>query len=362
MIVFLLLGLALLSGCAHYSCSVSGGSAGRRGGTYHIAQCLSPALQRELVALNDGRQTFLDMPRGDAVDLRISIVGPRKTSMGGLKVLNNICSGLTLGIIPWRDDDQASLKIKVESDFFRRELEIEASSCLEVGHLPLPLLGIGDILYFTGGTVVGTVMSACTSKPDYLLAGFGLLIERNGKKKEQTAKSYLAQNIDNAKLARAIASSLSQKDYQNAMRQVEHGKRFLPAGMIADYAEMRRLDRTLRPFALKNSPQLWSQIQEVRAALDVHDEKVNELHENLSRLGVQPKDDKGYVRACNERYQMALLLKKLYGELKNAYREAQLFESTFRKNDYDEINRKTRENGIQDAKMLQDYYRKLNEK
>ena len=77
---------------------------------------------------------------------------------------------------------------------------------------------------------------------------------------------------------------------------------------------------------------------------------------------MQPKDDKGYVKACNERYQMALLLKKLYGELKNAYREAQLFESTFRKNDYEEINRKTRENGIQDAKMLQDYYRKLNEK
>ena len=318
-------------------------------------------MQKELLALNNDRQEFLALPREDAVDLRISIGEARKTSMGWPKIINNIGSGLTLGIIPWRDDDQACQLIKVESESFSKELMVEASSCLEVGHLPLPLLGIGDILCFTGGTVFGAICGVITVDLKYFLLGVGILLSRD-EKKEQTAQGYLVENVGSDELAKAIAASLSSKDYQAAMKQLEFRKRFLSASIIADYAEMQRLDKQLRPFALENSPSLWKHIQEVRAALDVQEEKVNGLRENLFHLGIQPEKDEAYVKICTERYQLALLLKKLYGELKEAYREAQLFENSFTRDDYDNIQRKTKENGIQDAKMLQKHFRQLREK
>ena len=358
----LLLGLALLCSCAHYSYSVSGGNGGRRSGVYCVAQCPSAELKRELLALSSERQTFLDRKREDAVDLSVSIAAPRKIPMGGVKVINNIGSCLTLGIIPWRNDDQAVQSIKVESNCFSKELRAEAGSCLEIGHLPLPLVGIGDILYFVGGTAVGVVVGACTAKYECFLLGFGLLLERNAKKDKQTAQTYLAQNVDNGKLARAIADSLSQKDYQAAMSQLEYRKRFRPASQVADYAEMQRLSSQVRQFAMKHSPELWKRIQNTRAALDVQEEKVNQLRTNLKQLGLQPESDEGFIRICEERYQMALLLKKLHEELKMAYKEAQLYENSFRKNDIEEINRNAGEDGVQDARMLQEHYRQLKKK
>ena len=358
-IVTLLLSIAFLSGCAHYSYSVSGSNWWQSGGVYYISSCPSDELKKELLSLSNEKLTFLDMEREDAVDLRISIGAPQKTSIGGLKIMNNIGSCLTLGIIPWRDDDQASQLITLEGEGFSRTLEVEASSCQEIGHLPLPLLGIGDILYFTGGTVAGAVIGILTVDFKVFLLGFGVLYSRHSKKKEQTAQSYLVRNVDYAKLARVIAGNLSRKDYQTAMGEQESRRRFLPASMIADYNEIQSLDAQLRPFALKNAPQLWRHFQEVRAALDVQEEKINRLRIDLIRLGAKPEKDEGYIRVCDEKYQLALLLRNLHAELKKAYREAQLFESSFRKRDYDEIYRRTQENGLQDAKMLQDYYRKL---
>ncbi len=133
---------------------------------------------------------------------------------------------------------------------------------------------------------------------------------------------------------------------------------FLPASVVADYAEMDGQSARLRQFALKKMPSLWKRVQSLRAALDVQEEKVVQARERLARMGRTPEQDSGYIRLCEERHRMALLLRELFDEIKEAYLDSTLYEDSLGDKGL-KTTQDDQQEGIDDAKMLQHYYREL---
>ncbi len=167
-IIFLLLSL-FLTGCGHYYMSYSddGSVFSRRGGTYGIGQCPS-GLRRELMLLTDGRQTFSSVNGSDACRLDI-LEGPvKKDSLGFWDYTNNVFAILTLGIIPWHSGDKAMQVFKVTGNRIAKTIVVKSGYVTREGHLPLPFLGISDVLIMVGISCGCTLF---TMNPLFLLGG-----------------------------------------------------------------------------------------------------------------------------------------------------------------------------------------------
>jgi cell division septum initiation protein DivIVA len=96
-------------------------------------------------------------------------------------------------------------------------------------------------------------------------------------------------------------------------------------------------------------------LADVQRYLNDYIKMLNANREELNGQ-VAPEYEENFLKVCNERYKLAMLLKKLYEDLKTAYKKAELFESILGKEHYEKIRKDTEENGIQDAQMLHDYY------
>ncbi len=356
--VLLALMAMLLSGCGHYytTISKSGVSIGRRGGIYYIASAPSPVRQ-ELLRMSSSSQMFLDSPQKDAIRVDIEESAARHRGLGFSDYANNLFSLLTLGLIPWHSGDKAALEFSVKGDGFERRVTAKAGYVMRCGHLPLPALGVTDILLVAGGTVVGCVSAVITN--EYYLALLGLVLPftddgRDGAA-SASADNHLKGNINYEKLAKLIADSLKKSDYNAAMRKKQKRIKFLPASVVADYAEMDGKSARLRQFALKKMPSLWKRFQSLRAALDVQEEKVVQARERLDRMGRTPEQDSGYIRLCEERYRMALLLRELFVEIDKAYLDSTIYEDSLGDKGLKKFEEEQQE-GVDDARMLRKRY------
>ena len=350
----------MLSGCGHYytTISKSGVSIGGSGGIYYIASAPSP-IRQELLRMSSSSQRFLDSPRDDALRVDIQADSIRKGELGVFEYANNVFSLLTLGIIPWRSGDKVVQDFKVKGDGFERRVTAKAGYIMRCGHLPLPALGVTDILLVAGGTVVGSVCYLFTMDISWILFGMALpLLTEDRPKDGRTTEIFIDKNLDYAMLAKIIASSLKKSDYNAAMRKKQERIKFLPASVVAGYAEMDRKSARLRQFALKKIPSLWKRVQSLRAALDVQEEKVVQARERLERVGRTPEKDSGYIRLCEERHRMAILLRELFDEIEKAYLDATLYEDSLGDRGLKKFEEEQQE-GIDDARMLRKQYEGL---
>ena len=168
----------------------------------------------------------------------------------------------------------------------------------------------------------------------------------------------ITRNIQLILILVALVLSSACRHNDAALHRRDERSIFLPASVVAGYAEMDRRNSQLRTFALKKKPSLWSRVQSLRANLDVQEEKVVHARERLVRMDRIPEQDNGYVRLCQERYRLALLLRELFNEIEEAYLEAALYEDSLGEKGF-KPTQDDQQEGVDDARMLQHYYREL---
>ena len=156
----------------------------------------------------------------------------------------------------------------------------------------------------------------------------------------------------------ALVLSSACRHNDSALHRREERSIFLPASEVAGYAEMDRRNSLLRSFALQKMPSLWRRMQSLRATLDVQEENVVQARERLVRMGRTPEQDKGYFKLCRERYRLAVRLRKLFDEIEEAYLDAALYEDSLGDKGL-KTTQDDQQEGIDDARMLQQYYREL---
>ena len=113
-------------------------------------------------------------------------------------------------------------------------------------------------------------------------------------------------------------------------------------------AAAQREDR-LRSFALKEAPQLWHAMQELGARIETQAQRIEELRRTLAEFDKDPETDADFKSICSMREEMIGVRVSLRKKVEDAYLAYRKFEATPSGKEYDELRRKTIEDGIREA-------------
>ena len=113
-------------------------------------------------------------------------------------------------------------------------------------------------------------------------------------------------------------------------------------------AEADREDR-LRTFAIREAPALWESLQSLASQIVTQDRKIEELRKSLMEFDRKPEQDPDFKAICAMREDMVGVKRSLRKKIEDAYLAYCKFQATPSRKEYDELRRKTLEDGIQEA-------------
>ncbi len=154
-----------------------------------------------------------------------------------------------------------------------------------------------------------------------------------------------------AKVARRTAeeTAAQQKKLDEEQRLKEEAAR---------QAEEKALERArqerearLRDFAAKEIPALLKVYQDLHGAIVEQAKRIVDLEKTLKTFGKEPRQDADYIRICSMRDEMVGAHRAMHAKMEDAYIAYCKFKATPNRKDYDELYRKTLEDGIKAAEI-----------
>jgi len=108
-------------------------------------------------------------------------------------------------------------------------------------------------------------------------------------------------------------------------------------------------ENRLRAFTLREAPSLWESHQALGAQIVSQNKKIDELRKTLLEFDKNPELDSDYKAICTMRDDMVGVKRSLKKKIEDAYIAYCKFQATPSRKEYDELRRKTLEDGIQEA-------------
>lgn len=116
-------------------------------------------------------------------------------------------------------------------------------------------------------------------------------------------------------------------------------------------------ENLLRTFAIKESPQLWTTVQSLRAEIDNRDKLIAQLAADLREFDRKPEDDPTYRELQVGREQIACTLDNVYQKLEDAYIAYKKFQATPGRKEYADAMNRALEDGVHEAEATARRYR-----
>ena len=118
----------------------------------------------------------------------------------------------------------------------------------------------------------------------------------------------------------------------------------------------------LRTFALKESPQVWRTIQQLTSEITEMGRKERELSAALSRFNEDPEKDPDILRLRDVREQLKRQVYEVWDKLKEAYLASKRYEAMPNRKDFNELMRRSLNEGVEAAELAERRYTELKKK
>ena len=155
----------------------------------------------------------------------------------------------------------------------------------------------------------------------------------------------------NAKVARRVAEEKAahQKKLAEERRLKEEAAR--QAEETARERARQDREARLRDFAAKEIPALLKVYQDLQGAIVEQNKRIVDLEKTLKTFEKEPRQDADYMRICSMRDEMVVARGSMHAKIEDAYIAYCKFKATPNRKDYDELYRKTLEDGIKAAEV-----------
>lgn len=151
---------------------------------------------------------------------------------------------------------------------------------------------------------------------------------------------------------RAEEKRIAEREREAAeKRQTEEDRRVAEkkAEQEAREKEIAERENRLRAFTLREAPSLWKAQQSLEAQIIYQDKKISELRKTLIEFDKRPEQDADFMAICSMREDMVGVKQSLRKKIEDAYIAYCKFQATPNRKEYDDLHRKTIEDGIQEA-------------
>lgn len=118
----------------------------------------------------------------------------------------------------------------------------------------------------------------------------------------------------------------------------------------------------LRTFAMKESPSVWKILQTLSAEREMLNGKIKGLEDTLKRFAKDPDADEDVIKLKDSRSQLDAQISLVNSKLESAYLAAKKYEAMPHRKDFNDLMRKSIEDGISAAELAEKRYKELKEK
>ena len=115
----------------------------------------------------------------------------------------------------------------------------------------------------------------------------------------------------------------------------------------------------LQDFAMKESPKIWQTLQSMRAEMATGGTKIKSLREELKLFDRNPDSDEDYKSFVAGLKELRRAYDAIFDKLEDAYIAAKKYEASPSRKDYQQMMKRTLEDGIQDANMATERYKAM---
>ena len=115
----------------------------------------------------------------------------------------------------------------------------------------------------------------------------------------------------------------------------------------------------LREFALSEAPALWKTVQELKDEKKIREESLLRLDREMREFGRNPVEDTDYLELQASVRDLDRVIEEVMVKLEDAYIAREKFNATPGRKNYNELMRRTLEDGIREADSAANRYQKL---
>ncbi len=165
------------------------------------------------------------------------------------------------------------------------------------------------------------------------------------------ASSFISQvrtNYDNRVAQRQAENEAAEQKRQAEDRRIKDEAARKAEEMAIEAARIKREER-LKIFAMKEAPILWKVHQDLQGAIVEQDKRIADLAKTLETFNKDPMQDADYLRIRSMRDEMVAARDSMHTKIEDAYLAFCKFQATPSRKDYDELRKKTLEDGIKAA-------------
>ena len=165
------------------------------------------------------------------------------------------------------------------------------------------------------------------------------------------ASSFISQvrtNYDNRVAQRQAENEAAEQKRQAEDRLIKDEATSKAEEMAIEAARIKREER-LKIFAMKEAPILWKVHQDLQGAIGEQDKRIADLAKTLETFNKDPMQDADYLRIRSMRDEMVAARDSMHAKIEDAYLAFCKFQATPSRKDYDELRKKTLEDGIKAA-------------
>ena len=152
-----------------------------------------------------------------------------------------------------------------------------------------------------------------------------------------------------------VAQRVAERDAAAERQRLEEQRLMAETARKAeeDAREASRLKREerLRNFSMKEAPVLWTVYQDLQGAIVEQDKRIANLAKTLEAFNKNPREDADYMRICSMRDEMVSARDSMRTKIEDAYLAFCKFQATPSRKDYDDLRKKTLEDGIKAAEI-----------
>lgn len=164
--------------------------------------------------------------------------------------------------------------------------------------------------------------------------------------REKSRKEAAAKNAAGQEDAERVRVAAAKERIESERRAASEAER---------KAELAREDR-LRSFVLRESPELWRTYQDLGAQIEMQGRRIGELRATLETFDKKPEEDADFCQIELMRKSMNEVRLSLRRKMEDAYLAFRKFEATPNRKDYDELRRKTIEDGVMEAEAARRHF------
>ncbi len=117
--------------------------------------------------------------------------------------------------------------------------------------------------------------------------------------------------------------------------------------------------KTLREFAMKESPKIWQTIQSMQAEIEADDKKIKQLRADLLEFGRDPDSDDDYKAIVKAHAELRSAYNSIFDKLEDAYIAAKKYEASPNHKDYQDTMKRAIEDGLQEANFASERYKTM---